>query len=44
LKARAAVNFFEENVMAEGDNILMKSKKIFNDFFNNRAGGGHLAG
>jgi hypothetical protein len=40
LQARAAVNFFEENGIAESDSILAKSKKTFNetfnDFFNNR--------
>jgi hypothetical protein len=36
LKARAAVNCFEENGMAENNNILTKSKKTFNDFFNTR--------
>jgi hypothetical protein len=30
LKARAAVNFFEKIDMAESDNILTKSKKLFN--------------
>ena len=42
------MNFFEENDMAESDNILTKSKKTFNetfnDFFNNRAGSGYVAG
>ena len=40
--------FFEKNGMAESDNILTKSKKTFNetfnDFFNNRAGSGYVAG